>query len=205
MVKYELCTPNKVRLLSGLSELNDMSTDDINEFISDAEADVYKMYNPIYRSKIWVDENAIKAGSLALKFVPDYIDYSVHFVGSITLNGSYVGSENYTELLDEGKLLFNGSSLFENKNGYLLGVEFIPKTYNNLANTIAAIYIVDELSLLTSNDATIARADRLRAKKDEYDKNLRPKGALFSNSGGGVQLGGKIYTIYNPFDEIKRY
>jgi len=205
MVKYALCGSDNVKLLTGISSLNDISTSDITNYMNQAERKVYKTYNPLFRSKIYINEQAIEAGSLAMKFVPDYADYDVYYVGSITLNGSLIGSENYSELLDDGKILFNGSSLFSGKNGYLLGIEFIPYTYKDLAELYAAKYILDDMSLITASDANIARADRINARINDYKTNLRPKGALFTSSGNGVRLGAHVYTIKNPFDEIEWY
>jgi hypothetical protein len=210
MAKYSLCSTNNVRAAAGIgSDYSDITDTEIDTFINNAEAYIYANYYPVVRTKINIDDQATLAGSLRLKFTPDFTDYSIYNVGSIFFDGAAITETSGSTLgsfnIDKsaGKIIFTTAGSILLTENSTIDFEFIPDIFNKLSAAYAAMELLDTQAIVTGKDAASTKIDRIEKTIARYEEILRPKGAVMTVSGGITS--GRVYTVSNYLDDVQSY
>lgn len=189
----DLCEVADVKRIAGINALEDISNEEIDEYIAWATREVYSSYGaPI---KVTYADIEAGTGSTLYDFTGDYAP--VYSINRITIGGDFqqeVPTGSYTAYLDTGFVDINLAYL-QTKDGETLKFEYVPHIYHQLVANIAAADLLTNLTINSGEDVNVSKIERISERIGKMRNELSPKGVYNASILGGQDIRTQGYKI----------
>lgn len=202
LITPDLCEVEDVRRIAGVNILEDISSEEIDAYITDATKEVLSDYGaPTKVTYATIESNT---GSTLYDFTGDYAP--VYLINRITIGGDFnqeVPTGSYTQYLDTGFVDIDLIYL-QTKNGKNLKFEYVPELYHQLVANIAAADLLSNLTINSGEDTEVTKVVRISERIGKIRKELMPKGAYNASSLAGMDIRTQGYNFIdqNHWDDL---